>query len=252
MTQFGSLAWASQSRGRMHFGERLAYTLRLLGAQFKSILHKQGADQRALARVHPDQLQVPDSRLAKQALEHCCDLSSSDLVGHCQRAYMWGGLLAQYDGRKVDAEELYVASMLHDLGLTDAYGSNPEIACFAVEGTEAAEAFLKSVAVPDPVRRKITEAVCLHLNDAVPYEIHGLEAHYLHAGTMFDVIGGPRFRQIPREARNQVLACYPRGGMKAMMVNHVQAQMKARPHSRMALLGKVGFGKMVASAPFDS
>lgn len=252
MSQLGTLTWAAHTRGRMTGREKMGYLFQLIQAKLLIMLRRSGADPKKLAQVDLDGLKAPDSALARQAEEHCRDLSSEDLYRHCARAWCWGSLLARYDGGAVDQEQLYASAMLHDLGLTEQHGSHPEIACFAVEGTEAADAFLQDLNTAPDLRHTITQAVCLHLNESVDLDQYGAVAHYLQAGTLMDVIGGPRFSQIPKPLRRQVLERHPRGDMKLMMQGHVKRQMEARPHSRMALLGKMGLGKLVAIAPYDS
>lgn len=252
MTSFGSTNWAAVHSGHLTPKERAAYLFALVRAKFSLMLKRSGADPKKCARVDPDAIVVPDSTLARSAEEHCRDLSDDDLYGHCLRAYWWGALLAQYDGQSFDVEQLYVAAMLHDLGLTEAHCSDPQIHCFAVQGTYAADEFLKSQEAPQPLREQVAEAVCLHLNATVPLKVHGAVAHYLNAGTAFDVIGGPRFRELPKQARTYVLERHPRGGMKETMTGLLRTQMKARPCSRMGLLCKMGFAKMILAAPFAS
>src|SRR4051794_6973711 len=47
--------------------------------------------------------------------------SSAALVNHCDRSYLWSASLGQLKGIPYDAELLYVAAMLHDLGLVAAF-----------------------------------------------------------------------------------------------------------------------------------
>src|SRR3954447_21262895 len=50
--------------------------------------------------------------------------SSAALVNHCERAYLWSASLGQLKQIAYDAELLYVASILHDLGLVPAFDNH--------------------------------------------------------------------------------------------------------------------------------
>jgi hypothetical protein len=59
------------------------------------------------------------------------------LAAHCYRTYLFGAALGTRDGLDWDAELLFVAAMLHDLGLTDFIGDDGP---FERRGAAAAEA----------------------------------------------------------------------------------------------------------------
>jgi len=74
---------------------------------------------RTWRRAHPTAataLQPPDSKLARSAEEAAAEQGLA-LVGHGYRTWLLGGALSAIDGVRVDAELLYVASLLHDSGL---------------------------------------------------------------------------------------------------------------------------------------
>ena len=88
---------------------------------------------------------------------------------HCLRTYVWGALLGRRDRLDWDDELLYVACLLHDLGLTPAHdGREPGIECFAVEGARAADAFLADAGWDVGRRARVAEAIVLHNNAQVP------------------------------------------------------------------------------------
>lgn len=132
----------------------------------------------------------PDPAFARAAYEEAAELSSPALLGHCLRAWLYADLLAQTRRLRHDPELLYAACVLHDLGLTDAHRMR-RAECFAVEGA-------------------LADAVSLHLNVTVPVR-RGPEAHLLHAGTTTDLLGSG-LRELPRTARDDVLAHHPGTG----------------------------------------
>ncbi|WP_369028689.1 HD domain-containing protein, partial [Nocardia farcinica] len=77
----------------------------------------------------------PDSKLTRQAVELAEAVYGGELHQHCLRCWYFGAAFAQLDGLRFDPEALYVAALLHDIGLTDRYRPAPDQSpCFAVHG----------------------------------------------------------------------------------------------------------------------
>src|SRR5688572_33139930 len=89
-------------------------------------------------------IRIPDSGLCKSAGELLASASEPWLVNHCLRTFLWAAILGRKGQHRFDEELLFVASALHDLGLTSAGAqlSPTSAECFAVEGAFAAEKFL--------------------------------------------------------------------------------------------------------------
>jgi hypothetical protein len=184
------------------------------------------------------------------AVERVEQLASRSLAQHSHRSYVWGSLLGQLDGKNWDPELLYVASMVHDLGLTEqAHGVKKGAGCFTLDGIEASADIL---ALTTPARaEKIRRAVELHLNVRVPGDLFGWEAHYLQAGASFDVLG-TRHDELAPEVIRATLERHPRLQMKRDVVEWVRREARLRPSSRMGLLVRLGFPALVRKAPFES
>jgi hypothetical protein len=196
-------------------------------------------------------LRVPDSRLSQSAGELLAAVSEPWLVNHCLRTFLWAAILGRKGQYRFDEELLFVASALHDLGLTSAAArlSPTRSECFAVEGGFAAETFLADRGVTPRPREVIAEAICLHLNVRVSLA-HGVEAHLLHEGAALDVVG-VRFEEVAANTRNEVLAAHPRLEMKSSLVAAMKHQSNIRPRSRAGLLCEHGFIAMIRRAPFE-
>lgn len=65
-------------------------------------------------------IKVPDSSIALQAEEFARSVSDDMLFNHVMRCYYFGELLAKQANIKVDRELMFVSSVLHDLGFTEA------------------------------------------------------------------------------------------------------------------------------------
>jgi hypothetical protein len=192
----------------------------------------------------------PDSRLAREAEELCREVSTPALLNHCLRVYVWGALLGSRDRLRFDEELLFVGAALHDLGLTDSYASGPAgIPCFAVGGAVAAREWSLQHGCDRLRARRIANAIALHVNPRVPVE-EGVEEHLVAAGAALDVIG-PRQRQLRGPLFSAALERHPRLGFKRDFDERSREAARRGPRTRVALAYRVGFGRMIARAPFE-
>jgi hypothetical protein len=250
----GSREWARRTGGRLSRADRFAMIRQGVALQLSLLAGRLGrALGKGAARLDLDlsAVRIPDSSAARASEALCREASSPALANHCDRAYLWGALLAQAGRIRYDEELLYVACQLHDLGLTDRFfGVHPGVHCFAVEGALAAEEWATAQGWEEDRRGRLAEALTLHLNVRVALA-QGPEAHLLHESTSLDVTG-LRAREIARGLRRQVVDRHPRLAFKREIDALAQAQRRARPGCRIDFLYRVlGFGTLVAHAPFD-
>jgi hypothetical protein len=245
----GSLEWARRTGGRLGFLDRLTLNLQVVKLRLR---------RRRIARtsfpelmVDIGDLEVPDSAVAKQGVAIAEKVYEPYLLNHCLRSYLWGRLLAKANGIRYDAELFFVSAILHDLGLTKAHASGRhDEHCFAVSsGRRAAEA-MRECGWTSERLDAMEEAITLHLNVLLPMS-HGAEAYLLHGGAGIDMIAG-RLREIRGVGVDEVLGRHPRLDHKVAITTAIRHQCSIRPHSRIALLERFGFARLVAAAPFAS
>ena len=248
----GSLAWARHTGGRLSAMERFAVArsavAELLKQEGTRALRLLGLGTRHQIDLALAGIPLPASRASRAAADLCAEVSSPALTGHCHRTYLWGALLAARDGISFDAELLHVASLLHDLGLTERFRPRGEVQCFALAGAEEAERFGLLQGWPSPRAEALAEAICRHLNPRVDVA-SGAEAHLVRQGSGLDV-AGLRFGEIAPATRSAVIERHPRLGFKTELGRLLSAEGEARPSSRIATLHKLGFGRKIATAPF--
>jgi hypothetical protein len=243
---FGTLAWAKASGGEMSSRERMReiaaaalVTLRTAPAQVRQRLGLR--NPRAFA-FDVDRLPIPDSTIAKEAEELCREASSPMLVNHCLRTYAWGMILGESDGLRPDPELFYVASMLHDLALTDQFRDYAPMPCFGARAGIMATDWAGERGWPAHKCATLADAISLHLNARVPPE-HGPEAQLLQAGAGLDVIGLRHWELTP-ETVGSVVERYPRHNMKQASPPVFKAE--AHPRTRAHLLHRwLMFGTLV-------
>jgi hypothetical protein len=253
MAKVGTLAWNRETKGVLRRRDRAVLAaqavrvqLRLLGETGRRRL---GLRPPALAALDLDGLRLPDTAAAREAQSLCDEVSPPFLAAHCHRTYLWGHILGANDGLAWDDELLYVAALLHDLGLTERYASpNGEQRCFTLWG-EAPARELCAHAGWDAARSDaLSEAISLHLNVRVGLE-HGAEAHLLQAGAGCDV-AGVRAAQIDAATRAAVLGRHPRHDLKRQIVPAMRERADA-PGTRARFLLTVGqLERRIRSAPF--
>ena len=188
MSDVGSWAWAERTGGRLGRRDRvhlmrqgIAARVWRLPVALRDRLVSGGA---AIEPPAP-----PDTSLARQAEERVRELSTPALYGHCMRTWAFAALFAARNRVDHDAELLYAAAVLHDLGLTPAHTARDATAhCFAVEGARAAHGLLMTQGAPEASARTVAEAISLHLNVDVAAG-YGPIAQLLSHGVMLDVVG---------------------------------------------------------------
>lgn len=208
-------------------------------------LHRSlGLSNAQLARIDIDAIRIPDSSAARSAGELVTSLAAPWMVNHCMRTYLWGAMLAQSQRIKFDEELLYVATALHDMGLSDSHGCSTSCAaCFAVEGARVAERFSDQQGWPHERRDRLSEAISLHLNIRVPLS-QGHEAHLLHAGASVDIIGA-RVRELHVDSVRDVLQRHPRLDFNTAMASTIKKEAQNSPQSRVAFLVGLGLAGMI-------
>jgi hypothetical protein len=104
-------------------------------------------------------VRIPDSLLAQKALDLAYRVSPPVVWTHVLRTFVFGALVGRAQNLRYDEELFFLASVLHDLGLTTEFRGTER---FEVVGADAAAAFLKNQGVDDERRAIIWDAIALH------------------------------------------------------------------------------------------
>ncbi len=156
---------------------------------------------------------IPDSALARDATEFARDACPPYLLNHGLRSFVFAALAARRRKVTVDAERLYVAAVLHDLGLTSKFmGPLP----FEIQGAEAARAFLQSRSVAPDEMAVIWDAIVLHAHGTIA--VHkGPEVALAAEGIGEDAVGYDP-AEVPADAVKAIVAAFPRLAFKKRFV----------------------------------
>src|SRR5215471_21680260 len=102
---------------------------------------------------------APDSDLARKAAALAKQAHTAPILNHVHRTYWFAEFLARRREMKFDRELVYVASLLHDLGLSHDHAADKR---FEVDGADAASRFLLANDYPPAKTDIVWDAIALH------------------------------------------------------------------------------------------
>lgn len=245
----GSLAWVARTGGNLTARERRSF----LGAILRTTaLYTVGRARLALglrhgdaARLDLDAFALPDSTLAKAAEEEARGSLTPTMVNHSYRTFAFGLALARLDGVAVDVEQLYAASLLHDIAL-----EHPEPGrCFAVRGAERVRAVCERAGADAATTRAIAEGVSIHITPGVGHECGPL-GPTVNAGALVD-LAGLRLWDLDQAFVDDAIRRYPRLGCARHLAACWKAEVAAVPEGRAAAVERLSFFTVfLGLAPF--
>lgn len=194
---------------------------------------------------------VPDTQTGATAaaLEVATQYCTPALLNHSVRAYLWAAVYAQLHDIDFDAELLYVAALLHDLGLVKEFDSHT--VPFEEAGGHVAWVFGAGAGWPADRRARLAEVIDRHMWDEVDVAADP-EGHLLELSTGID-ISGRRTDEIPAQLRSEILQRYPRLGLAAEFTGYFDDQAARKPECRAArIVAAGGFAARVAANPLDA
>lgn len=158
----------SAAINRREFGKQMGALV--IGATFAKVSRRTPKKRttyfQASMKLPAEVAGVPliDSKIAQEATDLVRATSTPSLFNHSMRTYLFGVLLGK--DLSFDHELLYLASVLHDLGLTEKYAGDRS---FEIEGAEAARKFLGERGLSEERTGIVWDGIAMH-----PYAM----AHY--------------------------------------------------------------------------
>jgi hypothetical protein len=153
-----------------------------------------------------------DTMIAKAANELALSASPPYLYNHAVRTYLFGALIGRAAKLKFDEELLYLACVLHDLGLTKRFmGNRP----FEIEGAVAAGNFLRQQGLSVTKAAIVWDGIAMHPLAISQYRKP--EIALVGAGAGADVVGAG-LEDVTASDRDAVLHAFPRLGFKSEFV----------------------------------
>jgi len=190
---------------------------------------------------------VPVTAACQAALEVATAYCSPALLEHSQRSYLWSAARGLDLGLAVDHELLYVASMLHDVGLVRQF-DNATLS-FDEAGAHVAWVFAAGAGWPIERRTRAAEVIIKHMWDEVDV-LDDVEGHLLELGTGLDISGrNPQLWSPGLVA--EVLALHPRLDLAPEFAACFADQARRKPESSAASAVRSGIADRIATNPLD-
>ncbi|MFF9267052.1 HD domain-containing protein [Streptomyces rochei] len=170
---------------------------------------------------------LPDTALARRALALVRETASTATANHSVRSALFTRLRADHHGaqpgRDYDPELLFLACVLHDIGLTRAGDRHQR---FEVDGADTAAEFLTAQGLPTAAVDAVWEAVALHTTPGIA-ERRGTLCALVHQGTGMDF--GWDTDCVDDATAAAIHAAYPRLSMATTLTDEIVAQAQRRP-----------------------
>jgi hypothetical protein len=128
---------------------------------------------------------MPDSVLCQAATELAQRVLEPFLFNHVMRSCVYAECLGRQRKQPYDRELLYVATLLHDLGLTNLA---PMRERFEVEGADLAKEFLARQGMSEAALELAWDAIALHTTAGIPVRKPPV-IFLCHLGTACDIRG---------------------------------------------------------------
>ncbi|WP_406490399.1 HD domain-containing protein [Streptomyces sp. NBC_01604] len=170
---------------------------------------------------------VPDTKLVREATELIRDTTSELIYHHSRRVYFFGSLQGRNRDLSFDPELLYLGAMFHDVGLNDTFHSSGRR--FEVDSAEEAKRFLQAHGVADDSIRRVWTAIALHTTPGIP-EFMEPEVALVTAGVEYDVLG-IGYGAIPEADRAEIVALHPRPDFKRRILEAFTDGIRPKPET---------------------
>jgi hypothetical protein len=172
-----------------------------------------------------DELLAPPTPIAERALDVARSLASPALLNHSLRSHAFAAALGHAEGIAFDPELLYVASMLHDIGLVPVFDSVS--APFEEAGGRVAWVFGAGAGWAPERRERASEVIVRHMWSEVDPNLDA-EGHLLERATSIDV-SGSGWDDWPAQLREDLVARVPRLGFAAEFTECIREQARRKP-----------------------
>ena len=189
----------------------------------------------------------PVTPAAEAALSVATRFYSPALLNHTIRSYLWGAMYGTAHGIAFDDELYYVAAVLHDTGLTEAFDSHR--LPFEEAGGQLAWVFGVAAGWPAERAARVSQIIVLHMRDSVA-PADDPESHMLQVATNWEV-AGRQPEEFPPDARTEILARYPRLGFGAEFLACFEDQARRKPASAAAASVDNDAAARIAANPLE-
>ena len=171
-------------------------------------------------------ISVPDTPLISRAIEFARERSEPYLFNHVMRSWLFAALIAQRKQTAHDSEVLAVTTILHDLGLAEAFKGPLR---FEVEGANAARTFARNEGIDERRAQLIWDGVALNSTVSIAL-FKEPEIALATMGIGLDW-GGFGYDSLTETDVAGIVEAFPRLGMKERFTKAVCRIVETRPET---------------------
>jgi hypothetical protein len=167
---------------------------------------------------------VPYTPVVSRAIDYAREHSEPYLFNHVMRSWLFAVAIARAKSTAHDAEVLAVSTLLHDLGLGEAFSGPLR---FEVEGANAARAFAHAAGMTGHRAQLIWDGVALNSTPSISLYKEP-EVALCTAGIGLDW-GGWGYDTLTQDQIARIVDAYPRLDMKQRFTHAVCGIVESRP-----------------------
>lgn len=149
-------------------------------------------------------VKIVGSKIAKDAAALSKSVSPPYLFNHAMRTYLYGSLVGRAHGLHYDEEALFLACILHDLGLTEKFAGDLP---FEIQGAEAAKTFLVERGYSALSAEIVWDGIAMHASTIGGFKRP--EISLVGQGAGADVLG-PDDSEVRKADSEAILRAFPR------------------------------------------
>jgi HD domain len=167
---------------------------------------------------------VPDTPLISNAIEYARVHSEPYLFNHVMRSWLFAATLAKNKQTEHDGEVLAVTTILHDIGLAEAFNGSLR---FEVEGANVARTFARNEGMDDRRAQLIWDGVALNSTPSISL-YKETEVVLATMGIGLDW-GGWGYEALTEAKVAAIIEAFPRLGMKNRFTKAICRIVETRP-----------------------
>jgi HD domain len=168
---------------------------------------------------------IPDSPLAREAASAAKESLPPEIFNHSLRTFLFAELVSKAHKIDHDVEAVYVASILHDTGLSTAHMSDSNR--FEVDGANLAREILMKHGIAGQRADVVWDAIALHDSSLARWK--GPEVQLVANGVNVDF--GAFLTELDKGDIRSVLAAAPRTNFIPAFLKSVAAVAKKKPNA---------------------
>lgn len=196
--------------------------------------------------LHLASFEPPRTPAARAALSLATQYQSPTMVNHVVRSWLWAEAFAVVEGHEdIDHELLYVAAVLHDIGLAPEFDN--VFRSYEEAGGHVAVALTRGAGWDAHRGQRALEVIVRHNWPAVDPELD-VEGYLLEIATGLD-ISGARPDALPESFLREVLDAHPRLDLAQEFGSGVVDQAARKPHTAAHRLVEGGVVRKLGQNP---